>query len=152
MSGTDVARRAARRLGRVPVGLGAVGRVLAAEALLRTTRLPTMARLMGTPLASRDEAASAVAGPLDLSDAEARRMRAVGRVLRLSPFGSTCLRRALCAGQALRRRGPRLVVGVAKRDGVVSAHAWLVVDGVNLDPDGSVEFLPLSLGEGSVTA
>jgi len=149
MSGADVA---ARRLGRVPVALGAVGRVLAAEALLRTTRLPTMARLMGTPLASRDEAASAVAGTLTLSATEARRLRAVGRVLRRSPFGSTCLRRALCAGHALRRRGPRLVVGVAKRDGVVAAHAWLVVDGVNLDPDGSVDFLPLSLGEGAVTA
>jgi len=137
---------------RVPVAIGAAGTVVVAEALLRTTRLPRTARVMGAPLASAQEASSAAVAALPLTATEARRLRAVGRVLRLSPFGSTCLRRALCAGHVLRRRHPRLVVGVAKRDGVVSAHAWLVVDGVNLDPDGSADFLPLSLGEGAVPA
>lgn len=147
-----LAGSAVRWCGRVPVALGAAGTVAAVEALLRTARLPRTARVLGTPLASATEASSATARALDLTATEARRLRAVGRVLRLSPFGSTCLRRALCAGHVLRRRDPRLVVGVAKRDGVVSAHAWLVVDGVNLDPDGSADFLPLSLGEGAVPA
>ncbi|MFE5334580.1 lasso peptide biosynthesis B2 protein [Isoptericola sp. NPDC056573] len=143
---------AARWFGRVPVALGAAGTVVVVEALLRTTRLPRTARVMGAPLASAQEASAAPVAALRLTAAEARRLRAVGRVLRLSPFGSTCLRRALCAGHVLRGRDPRLVVGVAKHDGVVSAHAWLVVDGVNLDPDGSADFLPLSLGEGAVPA
>jgi len=142
----------ARWFGRVPVALGAVGTVVAVEALLRTARLPRTARAMGAPLATAREVSSATVAALRLTASEARRLRAVGRVLRLSPFGSTCLRRALCAGHVLRRRDPRLVVGVAKHDGVVSAHAWLVVDGVNLDPDGSADFLPLSLGEGAVPA
>jgi len=141
-----------RALTRLAVAAAAILRVLAVEVLLRTTRLPTMSRVAGAPLATPQEAAEARAAPLDLTAVERRRLRAVGYALRRSPFGSTCLRRALCAGHVLRRRDPRLVVGVAKRDGVVSAHAWLVVDGVNLDPDGSADFRPLALGEGAVPA
>jgi len=148
-------RPAARMATRPVVATGAIMRVLAAEVLVRATRLPTMARLMGAPLSSASELSTlAVTSPasLDLTESERRRLRAVGHALHRSPFGSTCLRRALCAGNVLRRRRPRLVVGVAKHDGAVSAHAWIVVGGVNLDPDGSADFRPLTFDRGSVPA
>ncbi|WP_277209506.1 lasso peptide biosynthesis B2 protein [Isoptericola croceus] len=137
---------------RISLGLGAVCRVVAVEVLLRVTRLPTTAQTMGSRLATPAEATSAGDTPLVLSADERRRLRAVGMVLRRSPFGSSCLQRALCAGHVLRERSPRLVIGVAKRDGLVSAHAWLVVDGVNLDPDGSSSFRPLHIDEEIVLA
>jgi hypothetical protein len=34
----------------------------------------------------------------------------------------------------IRRLDPRLRIGVAKDNGTIRAHAWLVVDGVSLDP------------------
>jgi hypothetical protein len=56
------------------------------------------------------------------------------RMLRSWPFGDTCLRQALVGGQRLRRLNPLLYVGVAKLDGEIRAHAWLVVSGVVVDP------------------
>jgi hypothetical protein len=40
------------------------------------------------------------------------------------------------------------VVGVAKVDGEIKAHAWLTVSGVSLDPAGSAEYAKLvAVGE-----
>lgn len=64
-------------------------------------------------------------------------------VLARSPLPGTCLRRALVAGLVLRAHDTALQIGVHKSGGTVSAHAWLIVDGVNLDPSGSADFTPL---------
>ena len=62
------------------------------------------------------------------------------KVLRHWCFSATCLRRSLLAGHLLRRWHPVLRLGVAKVDGIVTAHAWLEINGVNLDPVGSASF------------
>lgn len=71
-----------------------------------------------------------------------RRVHAVDAVLRRWPAGDTCLRRCLVLGHRLRSLQPRLRLGaVARDDGRLGAHAWLVVAGVALgDPleDGQV--------------
>jgi hypothetical protein len=145
MNDRRVTQRLRHAYHRAPLAAGAIVRALLTEALLRTTRLPVTARVMGAPLAAPEDDVASSDGPLELSARERRQLRATHEVLRRSPFGSTCLRRALCAGHVLRARRPRLVVGVAKHDGVVSAHAWLVVAGINLDPDGSSDFHPLPM-------
>lgn len=102
------------------------------EAGLRLTTLPRLARVLGIRLGSHDEAP--VAAGLPAAWIERRRV-AVGRVCRHSPFGDTCLRRALVLGRRIRRLQPTLVIGVRRdEDGAVAAHAWLVVDGATLDP------------------
>lgn len=65
-------------------------------------------------------------------------------LLAWGPVPSTCLRRALAAGWVLRHHEPSLQLGVQKAGGQVSAHAWLVADGVNLDPTGAADFTPLT--------
>ena len=72
-------------------------------------------------------------------------MDASRRVLRHWPFGDTCLRQALVCGWLLRRLGPVLQLGVAKVDGEVRAHAWLVVGGTVVDPRRAVaSYQPLA--------
>lgn len=107
------------------------------EVGLRWTTLPRLAELLGTPLvASRSGGPDSPSGPLVLVlPAKARRqVSATRRVLRRWPFGDTCLRQALISGQRLRRLRPELHVGVAKIDGEIRAHAWLVIRGGVLDP------------------
>lgn len=103
---------------------------------LRTMSLPRLAALVGAPIAWEDPHAGtddAAASRVVLSRDSRLRVRAAQRALRRWPFGDTCLRRALVIGQRLRRLHPRLHVGVAKLDGEVRAHAWLVIDGSILD-------------------
>lgn len=145
------------RLGRVvrkaPRAVEACALVTMIELGLRTMTLPRLAQLCGVPMARPGTTpgpptaqSSRSAGELaPLSRQEQERVRAALWALRRSPFGSTCLRRALASGFVLRRRHPGLVVGVAKRDGVVTAHAWLEIGGHNLDPQGSADFVPLSI-------
>lgn len=103
---------------------------------LRTTKLPRLARALGTPLGdSRTTPTVVTATGGSFFPPRARsQVRATRRVMRHWPFGDTCLRQALVAGQRLRRLEPTLQVGVAKIDGEVRAHAWLEIDGVILDP------------------
>lgn len=146
---------ASPRLPRLP--LAEVPRTVAAffvaavvEVGLRTMSLPRLADLVGAPL---------LLGPADPSAAPApevdagstlppdarRQVAATRRVLRHWPFGDTCLRQALVSGAGLRRLRPRLQVGVAKLDGDVRAHAWLLVRGRVLDPLGAASsYLPLN--------
>lgn len=139
--------RAARVTARVrvlPGVLRAAARIALLEWMLRRSTLPEVAARFGAPLASASDETCALGTPPTLTEKERQMLRAYRWVLSRSPFGSTCLRRALCAGHVLRAREPRLAVGVAKRDGVVTAHAWLVVNGANLDPEGSADFVALS--------
>lgn len=110
---------------------------------LRVARLPRLAALLGVRLdldARPVESATRL-----LPDRYQARLRAVRRVVRHWPFGDTCLRHALLAGVLIRRLGPVLQVGVARREGEVRAHAWLLVDGVVVDPWFAVDsYLPLA--------
>jgi hypothetical protein len=116
------------------------------EVGLRTTTLPRLARVLGSPLTVDGFEAYAV--PADaprLPDWAVRRMNAVRRVLRHWPFGDSCLRHALVSGALLRRLQPALQLGVAKVDGEIRAHAWLVVSGTVVDPRRAVaSYLPLT--------
>lgn len=79
-----------------------------------------------------------------LSRRELEKLDVAWRLLRHGPFNGTCLRRAIVGGYLLRRHDPILRIGVAKSDGVVSAHAWIDVGGVSLDPEGSQRFAILN--------
>jgi len=67
---------------------------------------------------------------------EQRRLAAVAWVLQRWPLPATCLRRALATGWVLRRHQPTMRLGLAP-DGV-TAHAWVVADGVAYDPGETV--------------
>ncbi len=134
MKSSSHSRSLLRLLPELPAVLASALVAAAVEVGLRVTTLPRLARFLGTPLASGPAAALAGPGPAQLPSWARRRVSATGRVLRHWPFGDTCLRQALVSGQRLRRLHPSLHVGVAKLDGEVRAHAWLVVRGRILDP------------------
>jgi hypothetical protein len=104
---------------------------LIVEAGLRLMRLPRLAALLGVPL---DLESRPVASTYVLPDRFQVRLRAVRRVVRHWPFGDTCLRHALVAGALVRRLDPVLQIGVARSANEVRAHAWLLVNGVVIDP------------------
>ena len=80
--------------------------------------------------------------------AQARNIgRAVARAARRLPFNAVCLPQAVTAAVMLRRRGLAAEVrfGVAKRDGVVSAHAWsLCGDAPVIGTENAANFVPIS--------
>lgn len=139
----ETARRARRALSLLPVAAIVAG----IELGLRTTRLPRLCRILGirpefiVPDLTRTPVEPAAFAP---TPAERAALADAATVLARGPFPSTCLRRALAAGWVLRRHDPALRLGVAKSGGRVIAHAWLIVDGVNLDPTGAADFSPLS--------
>lgn len=107
------------------------------EVGLRVTTLPKLTRLLGVPLdpAMTGGGSDTMRGSATtLTESDWRRVRSAQRVLRRWPFGDTCLRQALVSGALLRRRGPILHVGVARIDGQIKAHAWLVIGSGILDP------------------
>ncbi|WP_165372808.1 lasso peptide biosynthesis B2 protein [Pengzhenrongella frigida] len=123
------------------------------EVGLRVAPLPRLVRFVGVTLgdgpaadgpaqggASLPEEASPPGTTLPLTAVERQGVLDAHRILRRGPFADTCLRRALLVGHVLRPYAPVLHIGVAKSDGRVTAHAWLVADGVNLDPTGSARF------------
>lgn len=83
-----------------------------------------------------------------LTRREREKLDTAWRLLRQPPFNGTCLRRAIVGGYFLRDRDPVVRIGVAKTDGVVSAHAWVEVSGVGLDPDGTGRYAVLTDLEG----
>ena len=113
----------------------ALAAAVAVEVGLRTTTLPRLARALGAPLTA--DGLATLTGPSagrPLPDRTLRRIHASRRVVRHWPFGDTCLRQALVCGWLLRRLRPTLQLGVARVDGEVRAHAWLVVAGTVVDP------------------
>ena len=121
------------------------------EVALRRDPLDVVARRMGARLYTRTSGPEPGSdGPAPtFSDAERARVATARRVTRHWPFGDTCLRRSLMTAHQLRDRSPELYVGVAKTDGVVTAHAWVVVDGVSLDPSGAARFTTLEPAGGT---
>jgi len=116
----------------------------AVEVGLRLLPLPRTARLFGAPLRQTPAPPAPEPRPARLGARGRRQARSVQRVMRHWPFGDTCLRHALVAGQRLRRFSPELVVGVAKVEGQVRAHAWLEFDTGIYDPLRAAQaYLPL---------
>jgi hypothetical protein len=140
---SEVSRTVARALHlarELPAIVAAAAVACAVEIGIRTMKLPTVARLAGTPLRTDDGDPPREVDRLGLPPRLVLRMRAVRRVMRHWPFGETCLRLALVSGQRIRAVRPVLRIGVAKDADGVRAHAWLEVDGVSLDPEGSFEY------------
>lgn len=135
----------------IPPTLAALAATVFVEIGLRTLSLPRLADLVGAPLdldvAQRPspETTRPAHPGFTLPSAASSKLVATRRVLRRWPFGDTCLRQALVGGFLLRRFSPRLQVGVAKLEGEVRAHAWLVVSGAIIDPRRAVSsYLPLT--------
>lgn len=145
-----------RLIPELPATLAALALAVVVEIGLRTTSLPRLARLLGTPLAVTDDSRrtddSEGAVEAVLPAKAKRQVRATRRVLRHWPFGDTCLRQALVSGQRLRRLDPTLHVGVARIEGEIRAHAWLVIGGGVLDPLAAASsYLTLSRPPGGRT-
>jgi Transglutaminase-like superfamily len=124
----------------IPAICAATCVALGVEIGLRTMKLPTLARLAGTPLRADDGVPAREVDRLALPPRLVVRLRAVRRVMRHWPFGQTCLRLALVSGQRIHAVRPVLRIGVAKDARGVRAHAWLEVDGVSLDPEARFEY------------
>jgi len=91
-------------------------------------------------VATARDVATTLAGPSaadQRTTAGIRLGRAVDRTLRLVPFDSRCLVKALVLTRMLSRRGidTTFVIGVRPRPDF-AAHAWLERDGVALLPTG----------------
>ncbi|MGH3823303.1 MAG: lasso peptide biosynthesis B2 protein [Pseudonocardiaceae bacterium] len=131
-----ILRRASRLLDPQVVLVALVALVV--EAGLKLSTLPRLTRLLGIRLVNDCEPKNKqdVSLPPSLPITWIRRrVFVVNQVLQHSPFGDTCLRRALVLGQRIRRLDPTLMIGVRHDDsGTLAAHAWLVVAGVALDP------------------
>lgn len=119
--------------------LGATGgealRACVLEVAVRTVPLPRIVASLGISMAYDESARSDTGRPLLLTDAERRRLRAVGRVMRrwrVRGCGGTCLRSALLNAHALRGRGPTVLLGVRHGDHGIEAHAWVEVEGFSL--------------------
>jgi hypothetical protein len=105
---------------------------IAVEIGLRTMRLHTLTRLLHVRL---DQTSSRPNARADgLTAAAYRRMCITYRVMQHSPFDEKCLRRSLVAACLIRKCEPALVIGVALAGDGVKAHAWLRVNGADLDP------------------
>lgn len=134
----------------IPALLAALAAACAVEVGLRVLPLPRVARAVGAPLRLDGGSDAAQDARPRLGARGDDQVRAVGRVMRRWPFGDTCLRHALVAGQRLRRFRPELVVGVTKVNGVVRAHAWLELESGVLDPLGAAPaYLPLGSSQGA---
>ena len=106
--------------------------VAVAEVGLRASGLRRTAQVLGVKLGGESQTMGDAAGS-ELPLWAHRRLRTVDRVMRRWPFGDTCLRRALVGAQRLRRLDPQVVVGVRLVDDAFGAHAWIRVDGCDLD-------------------
>src|SRR4051794_24054353 len=119
------------------------------EVGLRSDNLPSLAERLGLRVDVASGTGPDGAAPI-LPVWSRRRLRAVSLVMGRWPFGGTCLRRALVAGQRLRALDPVLRIGIRRSVGALDAHAWLEIGGVSLDPMAS-DFSPLGSERTSTT-
>ena len=148
--GALVNRARLRRLARArPKDLVEAAAVLSAAARvewsLRRHTLPATAGILGVALFAGEvpsDGAPTSPDRLDLPAWAWRRTRIAFIIMRRWPFGDTCLRRALVIGNRLAPLAPELVIGVRSNsvERGFDAHAWLRIDGVDLDPL-AVEYL-----------
>lgn len=113
---------------------------VAAELAVRLLPLPRALRAFG---ATFDVGAAAASPSNDLSSLPAwaqRKVACVFLVMDAWPGDGVCLRRSLVLAHRLRGLRPRLVIGVQREAGSVTAHAWIVAGGVAIEPG---EYEPL---------
>jgi hypothetical protein len=111
------------------------------ERSLRSEQLDATAERFGSTLSF--EPPAAVSDAVSFDEKELFELRIALALLKEKQFNGTCLRRALVMSDVLRARRPLLRVGVAKDAGVVTAHAWLEIDGLAIDPMADREYLHL---------
>lgn len=121
----------------------ALGIAMAVEIGVRAVRLPRLCNLLGVRFAAVGLTSPGLARPAPpsrLGPCDAARFRAACRVVGALPWArdAPCLRTALVAGRLLRHRGPALHLGATRVGGQVTAHAWIVVDDLVLDPTVSM--------------
>lgn len=124
---------ASRHLARV------VGTAVIVEVAVRIVALPRLAAAVGAPIDLHSVEGENADQLTVLGPADAARLRATRIVMRRWPFGTRgpCLRHALVAGRLLRHRHPRIALGAGRDARGALAHAWLVVDGIALDPEAT---------------
>jgi hypothetical protein len=115
------------------------------EYSLRRHDLPTTAARFGLRLGSTSANGSTPEPRERLPMWAARRARLTLIVMRLWPFGDTCLRKSLVMGNRLRSLSPQLFIGVrSANDEAFAAHAWLRITGIDIDP-ASNQYMVLDL-------
>ncbi len=114
--------------------LRVLGLLVLAEGAVRCLPTRLAARLFGVSFgAGREEQRTQVT---ELEPEVANAARRVDRVVSVVHPKDGCLRRSLVLGHRLRERRPKLVIGVAKEDGALSAHAWLEIEGCPVPEPG----------------
>jgi len=110
--------------------------VMVIEVGLAVSNLPRVARTLGVPLATDQDAAPLAADEAEslaaLDEHERMELWAVGWVLGRWLFDETCLRRSLAYGWFIRRRRPVLRLGMIDEGGPI-AHAWVEAEGRAFD-------------------
>jgi hypothetical protein len=107
------------------------------EVGVRAVSLPRLAPRLGVRLVVEPQPTDAQ--PLDRTSLPLRAQRQLRWARRIAdawPFAATgpCLRHALVTGHLLRRRRPALRLGLGGTPDVLTAHAWLEIDGHPLEP------------------
>ncbi len=132
-------RRGAERWLQAPLvdkgdALRVLGLLMLAECAVRCLPTRLAARLFGVSFgAGREDQRPQVT---ELEPEVVIAARRVDRVVSVVHPKDGCLRRALVLGHRLRERSPKLVIGVAKEAGTLSAHAWLEIEGCPVPEPG----------------
>ena len=122
-----------------------IATALRCEVVIRRWSLPRLSQSFGIAL-EHPGAEAIQRTAVALPQWATMRLRIVRRVMRHWPVDGVCLRHTLVAGQRISSLEPVLRIGVAATDpGLVSAHAWLEIDGHSLDVE-SGDYLPLAFG------
>ena len=119
---------------------------LGAEIAVKLVPIQRLTRFLGIALVDDGDRVDHVPRrrsicPLDAAGVDAR-TRLVDQLYRSWPRKNSCLRRALVLGFRIRGANPVLLIGVAKEDGKIRAHAWIEVDDQVIGERGG-DFAPL---------
>ena len=119
---------------------------LTAEVAVKVVPIRRLTRFLGIALVEQGERDTSRIGrrsprPLDLAVIE-KRAQAVDRLYRLWPRQRSCLRRALVLGFRVRAANPVMLIGVARENDTIRAHAWIEIQG-RVIGERSGDFAPL---------
>lgn len=116
----------------------------AAEVAVPLVPLPRLASLLGIALIDPDHPNDELRQTSSSRDRGmiAKRARIVDLLYRQWPRKRSCLRRALVLGYRIRKSRPTLLIGVAREEGGIRAHAWIEVGG-NVVGEQSGDWAPL---------
>lgn len=106
----------------------------AAEVAVRLLPLPRAARAFGATFDGDDTQGLPSNDVTLLPYWAQRKVACVLLVMDAWPGDGLCLRRSLVLAHRLRTLTPRLDIGVRSDAGSVTAHAWVVVGGVAIEP------------------